>query len=534
MNQSMNPSGIPDSIAARIAEARTWIAAPEQFTARFRLFFEDAPIGMAVGDAQGQILEANRALCVLLGYERQELLGRDFLALSHPDDRAREAAALARVLDGPGDAYEIEKRFHRRDGQVVHALLRGTVLRDARGDVRWGIAQVVDITARKRAEEALRESEQRFRGLFDDAPLGMWVQGLDGRVLQVNAALCSITGRSAETLLRDGLEPILHHDDTEPSRYLMDRLREGSLRTHQMEERYLRPDGRTVWVHRSVSVVADDQGKALYVLNQGYDVTEVREAREAALRDPLERFRIAFAEAPIGMALVGTDGRFLRVNRAFCQITGYTDVEMQAHSFADLTHPEDLDRDTDALAGFLAGDIDTYVTEKRYVCKDGKVAWVQLHVSSVNDAEGRLLYFITQVVDITARKRAEQVLWEGEERFRAAFEEAPIGMALVSPAGRFLRLNRTFCDRLGRVESDLLRTDLPGVAEDDEREALAGICDRMAAGSLGRHQAEVRFRGPDGTTLRALLILSAVRDRRGRATYFIAQLQEFGPRRDSA
>ncbi len=530
MNQTTIPPGIPDSIAARIAEARTWIAAPEQFAARFRLFFEDAPIGMAVGDAQGQILEVNRALCILLGYERQEMLGRDFRALSHPDDRAREAAALARVLDGPGDAYEIEKRFHRRDGQVVHALLRGTVLRDARGGVRWGIAQIVDITARKRAEEALRESEQRFRGLFDDAPLGMWVQGLDGRILQVNEALCAITGRSAETLLRAGLEAILHPDDAEPSRHLMELIKGGALRTHQLEERYLRLDGRTIWVHRSVSAVIDDQGKALYVLNQAQDVTAAREAREAALREPLERFRIAFAEAPIGMALVGTDGRFLRVNRAFCQITGYTDEEMRAHSFADLTHPEDLERDTDALAGFLAGNIDTYVTEKRYVGKDGRVAWVQLHVSSVNDPEDRLLYFISQAVDITARKRAEQVLWEGEERFRVAFEEAPIGMALVSPAGRFLRLNRTFCDLLGRVEGDLLRTDMAGVAEDDEGEALVGVCERMAAGSLGRHQAEVRFRGPGDTTLWGLLILSVVRDRRGRATYFIAQLQDVGQR----
>jgi PAS domain S-box-containing protein len=237
MDRTILPPEMPEGFAARLAEARSWIGAPEEFPARFRLFFDDAPIGMAVRDPHGHILEVNRALCALLGYEQKELVGRALRTLTHPDDQAREDAAVATLNDGRNEAYEIEKRYVRRDGQTVHALVRGTAIRNGRGPALGSIIQVVDITARMRAEEALKESEQRFRSAFDDAAVGMSIQALDGSLMQVNAALCALTERSQDDLLASGLLPILHPEDREAHEQLLSMLRRRDIRTHHVEER---------------------------------------------------------------------------------------------------------------------------------------------------------------------------------------------------------------------------------------------------------------------------------------------------------
>jgi PAS domain S-box-containing protein len=515
---------------AIMAAARAWLASPDHVADRFRLFFEDAPIGMMVGDRGGRIVAANRALCDLLGFGREALLERSQCDFTHPDDRARETDALERMLAGRNESYALETRYRRQDGGIVHALVRGTLLRDAHGATLGALTQVVDITARKSAETALRQSEILFRSAFEAAPLGLAIESFDGHLVRVNPARCALTGREATVLLRDGLEAALHPDDREPARHLLALLEGGVVASHTLEERYRRPDGTLVWAQRTSSAVADPAGAPVYVMSQIQDITEERATRLAALREPLERFRIAFDKAPIGMALIGTDGRFLRVNAALCQITGYTEKEMLQATFASLTHPDDRERDTDALARFLSGRIDTYITEKRYVRRDGRVAWVQLHVSSVNDPGDRLLYFITQVVDISARKRAEEILWEGEERFRIAFEEAPIGMALVSTSGRIMRMNHACASFLGLRTATARRLDLMESTATADRDALAAALVEAGSGASARTEGTWTFVHPDGSARRGRLILSAVAGSRGAApAYLIAQILDAPP-----
>lgn len=512
--------------SAAMAAARAWLKDPEHFGDRFRLFFEEAPVGMIVSDPLGRMVAVNHAMTALLRSEREALLEQTLPDFIHASDRPRDAAALERLLAGRQESYEGETRLLTRDGETVHALLRASLLRDREGRVLGGLAQVVDLTARRRTEEALRQSEILFRSAFDAAPVGMAIEGFDGRLLRVNPALCALTDRDAASLLRDGLGACLHPDDRDKAHELLDRLKAGDPERHVMEERYLLPGGAVTWAQRTSSAVGDPDGRPLYALSQIQDITEAKAAREAALREPTERFRVCFDQAPIGMALVGTDGRFLRVNTAMCLITGFTEEEMLNITFASLTHPEDQEWDTDALARLLSGRIETYVTEKRYVRKDGRFAWVQLHVSSVSDPSDRLLYFISQAIDITARKRAEQVLWEGEERFRVAFEEAPIGMAILAPGGRVLRQNRSFAMLLGRSLSSPPRFEFAGTVHPDDREDLTRALRQACEPGRPRVYGLWRFQRADGEAPARHLVLSAVRDAKGAVTYLIAQLQD--------
>jgi PAS domain S-box-containing protein len=131
---------------------------------------------------------------------------------------------------------------------------------------------------------------------------------------------------------------------------------------------------------------------------------------ELDLRESEERFRGAFEFAAIGMALVAPEGRWLRVNRSLCRIIGYTAEELLASDFQSITYGEDLETDVDHVRQMLDGSLSHYDMEKRYLHKDGHIVWVLLSVSLVRDATGRPMYFVSQIQDITERKRLEHAL----------------------------------------------------------------------------------------------------------------------------
>ena len=152
---------------------------------------------------------------------------------------------------------------------------------------------------------------------------------------------------------------------------------------------------------------------------------------EAALRESEDRFRRAFDNAAIGVALVAPDGRWLKVNHSLCEIVGYSESELLALTFQDITHPDDLEADLNYMRQMLAGEIRTYQLEKRYFHKLGHEIWILLSVSLVYDNKDRPLYFIAQIQDITARKQAEQALQEEKSILRSFYDSAPMMMGVV-------------------------------------------------------------------------------------------------------
>jgi diguanylate cyclase (GGDEF)-like protein/PAS domain S-box-containing protein len=174
---------------------------------------------------------------------------------------------------------------------------------------------------------------------------------------------------------------------------------------------------RSSWQHRSdakgwyqVEVVPVMRaGEVVGGLATSRDITE-RKAEQAAGAVADAQFRTAFDDAAIGMALVAPDGAWLRVNAALCAIVGYTPEELQRRTFQDITHPEDLDADMLLLEQVLAGERSTYQLEKRYFRGDGSIVWALLSVSLVRDGDGAPLHFVSQVQDISERKRLETEL----------------------------------------------------------------------------------------------------------------------------
>lgn len=186
-----------------------------------------------------------------------------------------------------------------------------------------------------------------------------------------------------------------------------------------------------------------EQAPAESARHRAKDATE-RWRTDSALRESQARFGSAFRDAAIGMALVGTDGQWLQVNPALCELVGYTEQELLATTFQAITHPDDLDVDLAFVRQMLTGEIHTYQMEKRYFHKQGQIVWILLSASLVRDPFGQPLYFISQIQDITERKQVQEKLRESEARFREILDNSPTMIFLKDTEGRYLLVNRQF------------------------------------------------------------------------------------------
>ena len=195
------------------------------------------------------------------------------------------------------------------------------------------------------------------------------------------------------------------------------------------------------------------------------------DSRKTDVTDPLlesgERFRTTFEQASVGMALATPEGRYLEVNRAFSEITGYTEAELLATDFQSITHPEDLPDSVRGLRQLLAGEVPGLLIEKRYVRKDGGIIWVQNSVALARDRAGEPRTFVTFVQDITLRKRAEQALRANEKELRAQaellqtiFDNVPAMIAILDGDGHVVWANREWQRVLGWSQAELQQLDV--------------------------------------------------------------------------
>jgi diguanylate cyclase (GGDEF)-like protein/PAS domain S-box-containing protein len=284
-------------------------------------------------------------------------------------------------------------------------------------------------------------------------------------------------------------------------------------------------DGETCCVH----AIGHAEPSGAYV-GTVQDVTRTRRVEEA-LRAAEERFRKAFEEAPIGMALVAPDGRFLRVNRELCAIVGYPEPELMRGTFQQITHPDDLEADLAFVAQMLAGEIRTYSMEKRYLHKDGHVVWAHLSVSLQRDEDERPVQFISQIADITEQKHAAAALAEAEERFRSAFEGAPIGLVLLDPVGRFAEVNDAFCAIVGYGRQQLLGIDFNTITHPEDAAEDGRVLHELLAGQRSSLTSEKRFLHGEGHAVHCAVQATVLRAGDGSPANVLAHVQDVTERK---
>jgi PAS domain S-box-containing protein len=271
----------------------------------------------------------------------------------------------------------------------------------------------------------------------------------DDPIVYVNPAFERISGYPVDEVLGRNCRFLQGEDRDQPAlEELRSALREE--RESRVVLRNYRKDGTPFWNELYVSPVHDEEGRLTNFVGVQNDITERRRIQEV-LRESEERFRATFEHAAIGAAQVGIDGRWLRVNQRLAEIVGYEPDELLETTFQEITHPDDLEGDLAQVKRLLAGELQTYVLEKRYLRKDGSTVWVNLTVSLVRDASGEPAYFIAAVEDISARKQTEEerdLLLVKEQLARAEAVEARRRLALLAAAGPALSASLDYAKTL--------------------------------------------------------------------------------------
>lgn len=434
-----------------------------------------------------------------LGYAAKDIVGKTTPAIWHDaDEIVARAEALSAELGRPvvpgfesfvakaklGRVDENEWTFIRKDGGRFLVTLSATALLDAAGNVTGYLGMIADITERKQIEEELQQQRNELRLLLDFIPALVCFKDTNNVILLANKRLAEPLGKTVAEVEGKATEEIypadaakFFADDLEVIRSGVPKL--GIVETFQNDQ------NEAVWIQTDKAPVMDTHGKIIGLVAMAQDITERRRSEER-LRESEERFRRAFDDAPIGLALVSPEGRWLQVNRALCEMLGYTEAEFLVTDFQHITHPDDLKKDWDSVLAVLAGTILSYQMEKRYFRKDGAVVYVMLSVSLVRNEGGAPRYFISQIENITKRKESEARLRESQEKFSKAFQTSPIAIAIAETAtGRYVEVNESFCQLYGFSQAEVIgRTSLElGVWKNpaEREQLLRQLC---AAGSV--------------------------------------------------
>lgn len=202
-------------------------------------------------------------------------------------------------------------------------------------------------------------------------------------------------------------------------------LKNNSHGDYITEARYKHKDGSEVWVICSGKVIEwDENGNPIRMIGSHTEITKQKQA-EIALKISEERFKGAFENSAIGMSLVSAEGVFIKVNRTFCTIIGYDEKEILNLTFQDITHPDDLEKDLDNVEKLLSNEITSFNMEKRYIHKNGYLIWVNLSVSLVRDNRGIPIHFVSQIEDVTDKKKISEEIKQKEEILSVVMSNIP-------------------------------------------------------------------------------------------------------------
>ncbi|AFY74558.1 PAS domain S-box/diguanylate cyclase (GGDEF) domain-containing protein [Synechococcus sp. PCC 7502] len=339
------------------------------------------------------VIAVNDAAIYHYGYDRSEFLTQDMSVL----------APLGHSFD------QFCEQHLKKSGQLIDVEVKSLEL--IYNDLPAQILSIRDITEQRRTKQALdalRQAEEDYRGIFENAVEGIFQTSESGKYLKVNPMLASIYGYDSPEDLMNGITDIANQLYVNPQRRLefVELLKQQDAVLGFDSEVY-RKDGSKVWISENVRSIRDTSGKLLRYEGTVVDITEVKLSEEA-LRLSEERFRLTFNYAPIGMMIKALNGQSVQVNQAIAQILGYTPSELLELTCVDITHPEDLPTSLEMRQRLLAGEFPSYQIPKRYIRKDGTFVDTLLHVSLTRDGNGEPIHFIDQIEDVSDRKRAEE------------------------------------------------------------------------------------------------------------------------------
>lgn len=512
---------------------------------RYRSLYDNPSMYFTLSP-DGLILSVNNYGAEQLGYLPQHLIGRSVLAVFRPEDHETVLAQIGVCTESLDKLFEWEIQKIRKDGTAFWVKERAQGILDRTGRT---LVLVVceDVTARRVTEDIVRESEERWKTLFEHAGVGIAQWSLGGQFLCVNPCLCKTLGFTSTAMQSLTFQELTHPDDLPVNLRYLDELTAGMVASFSTEQRCRRSDDTWIWVSLTVSLARTASGAPAYFIAVVEDVSERKRAEDALRASELLLQRFV-SEAPVGLVILDSQRRLLTANKAFCRLTGHAEQDLLGRTYDLYTHPDDLAPNLKLTDEFYRGIREDYTLEKRYIRKTGQVIWVSVKATGVGlpNHPGPLL--LAAVQDITDQKRAT----EERERFSQDLHDNilqslyAVGMQLEasklasgkSPRRAKIHASQAI-DQLNRLVSEVRHfialLNRGGSAKMDLREALRQLV--SAFSTAGHRPPELEIE--DGvldliTTEQAEQLLNIAREalsnsvRHAKATHRSVRLSQLG------
>ena len=474
---------------------------------RYRLLADNATDVIWTANMKWQITHVSPSIKRLLGYTVEEMKRLAIKDILTPDSLKQAGKLIRNQMDimtprSQHPPMSLTLEHVRKDGSTLWAEVMLSFLWDKDGKLREVLGVSRDITERKKAEEALRESEEELQAIFDSSMNGIALLDLEGRVIRVNKRVLEVGGYDTEDISGKPLDllKMFTPESIERMSSVRDMILSGKEGTAFECELYTK-SGTKMSLEINVGPFLL-KGQLFGIVAVMRDITERKRAEEA-LRESEERFRTVFEGTSLGIALVDFNGKALSINPAFERMTGYNMEEFkEIEGSLKYLHPDDAMTDANLYIELLKGKREDYTVDKRYIRKDGGVIWGRQTLSVVRSAEGKPIYFVAMVEDITERKRMEDALRDSEEKYRLYFENASDVIYSLDPKGTILSMSPVVEKMLGYKPEELIGKNIfeSNLQTPETMEKALFNISRVLAGEHGL-PTEGEFIAKDGTRI---------------------------------
>lgn len=408
----------------------------------------------ATGDFGATFISDN--LRQQMGYEPDEftadpLFWRDRI---HPDDTARVFEALGSILETGHHSHEY--RFRSKEGSYIWVYDELRLVRGEDGKPVEMVGYWVDITERKEAEQALKESEEKYRTLFTTSSLGIQVSDREGRITLSNPAHHAMQGASEGQLI--GKYVWDFQKTKEEKKFLQDYYKQiihQQPAPEPFHTKNITLDGRALFIRVDWNYLFDSKGEVSAIYSVISDITEQRNA-EAALKETAHYTSRAQEISHLGHYKLDPHTLSVEASDELLRIFGLTGGDKGLDAFVNAVHPDDLEYDLSHIArGMEHGE--PWDIEHRLLMKDGTVKWVHAVGEPVLDEDGGTLHVVGIVQDITEHKQAQEDLKNSEEKYRKVISSSPIGIVVCDSSGQCVSTNKAMAEIIGATPEQVLK-----------------------------------------------------------------------------
>ena|GEM_PF-537445 len=492
----------------------------------FQTLAEVAPVGVFRARADGYTTYVNPKWCELSGLQFEKALGDGWLNAIHPEDREKIKNTWKQATIKKSKSLT-EYRFLKKDGSIV-CVIGNAVPEYNNGEVVGYIGTITDITDRIKSEQYLKESEEKYRSLIETTDTGFVILNEQGIVFDANSEYVSLTGYNSldEIINHNVIEWTADHAKTSNKEAIKNCVNQGFIRNFETD--YIHKDGTIIPVEVSATVEKSEAG--ITILSLVHNITKRKQAEEA-LKESEKLYRTTFETTGTATVLVEEDTTIIYANAEFEKLSGYSkhDIEGKKH-WTEFVCKEDLDRMKIQHAlrrEKREAALKQY--EFRFINKEGDIRNIFLSIDLIPDTKKS----VASLLDITERKRDEEILKESEEKFRSTFDQSPVGSALVGLDKRFIRCNNAFCRFLGYSENELIGKTVADITYPEDIEIGMDIMKEMTEGRRKTKSSTFhkRYLRKDGNIVWGEISISVIQDINNKPLYLLPIIQDINERK---